>query len=178
MHGPCGAANTKSPCMVDNRCIRKFPKKYNNNTTVDEDGYPVYRRRDDGRFIQKGEVKLDNRYVVPYNRNLLVKYQAHINVEVCNRSLSIKYLFKYINKGDDQATILIENDEIKRYLECTYITGNDACWRIFQFEMHFRDPCVERLPFHLENEQQVIFSDSTDLTKIVRKERVGITKFI
>ena len=33
------------------------------------------------------------------------------------------------------------------------------------------------MPFYLENEQQVIFSDSTDLTKIVTKERVGITKF-
>jgi hypothetical protein len=177
MHGPCGQANPNSPCMVDNKCIRKFPKQNNRNTTIDEDGYPMYRRREDGRYIQKGEVKLDNRYVVPYNRDLLVKYQAHINVEVCNRSLSIKYLFKYINKGNDQATTMIENDEIKRYLECTYMSAYDACWRIFQYEMHFREPCVERLPFHLENEQQVIFSDSTDLTKIVSKERTGITKF-
>jgi hypothetical protein len=165
--------------MVDNRCIRKFPKDFNRNTTIDEDGYPVYRRRDDGRYIEKGEVKLDNRYVVPYNRDLLVKYQAHINVEICNRSLSIKYLFKYINKGDDQATAVVENDEIKikSYLECTYISSHDSCWRLFQIEMHFRDPCVERLPFHLQNEQHVIFSDSADLTKIVRKERAGITKF-
>ena len=43
--------------------------------------------------------------------------------------------------------------------------------------MHSRYPWIERVTFHLENEQQVIFSDSTDLTKIVRKERVGITKF-
>jgi hypothetical protein len=120
---------------------------------------------------------LDNRYVVPYNRDLLVKYQAHINVEICNRSLSIKYLFKYINKGDDQATAVVENDEIKSYLECTYISSHDSCWRLFQFEMHFRDPCVERLSFHLQNEQHDIFSDSADLTKIVRKERAGITKF-
>lgn len=34
-------------------------------------------------------------------------------------------------------------------LECTYMSAYDACWRIFQYEMHFREPCVERLPFHL-----------------------------
>ena len=42
--------------------------------------------------------------------------------------------------------------------------------------MHFQDPCIERLHFHLENEQQIILTDYTDLTKIVTKERVGITK--
>jgi hypothetical protein len=30
-------------------------------------------------------------------------------------------------------------------------------------------PCVERLPFNLQNEQQVIFSDSIDLPKNVWK---------
>ena len=107
MHGPCGEATTKSPCMMDNRCTKHFPKRYNVDTTIDEDGFPVYRRRDNGRKIKKGGAMLDNRFVVPYNRNLLVKFQAHINVEWCNRSRSIKYLFKYIRKDDDQVTALL-----------------------------------------------------------------------
>ena len=49
--------------------------------TIDDNGYPIYRRRDDGRFIQKGDVKLDNSYVVLHNINLLIQYQAHINVK-------------------------------------------------------------------------------------------------
>ena len=83
MHGPCGEANTKSPCMVENRCTKHFPKKYNSETTIDEEGFPVYKRRDNGRQIKKGKATLDNRFVVPYNRDLLVKFQAHINVEWC-----------------------------------------------------------------------------------------------
>ena len=185
MHGPCGEAKKNSPCMVDHRCTKHFPKRYNVSTTIDEDGFPVYKRRDDGRQIKKGGVMLDNRFVVPYNRNLLVKYQAHINVEWCNRSRSIKYLFKYIHKDDDHVTALLkesgtanETDEIKKYLEMRYISTSEACWRIFQFDLQYRDPAVERLPFHLENEQQVIFPDSTDLDKIVTREGSKSTKFI
>jgi hypothetical protein len=38
---------------------------------------------------------------------LLTKYDAHINVEVCNNIRAIKYLFKYVYKGHDHATVEI-----------------------------------------------------------------------
>ncbi|KAK2997552.1 hypothetical protein RJ639_024841 [Escallonia herrerae] len=121
--------------------------------------------------------------VVPYHRNSIVKYQAHINIEWCNRAKSIKYLFKYITKGPDRATMVIEKangtstsrkdersvtvDEVKHYQDCRYISASEACWRIFEFPIHFREPTVQRLSFHLENEQPITFEESESLDGVM-----------
>jgi len=104
IHGPCGLANISSPCMKNGSCSRFYPKKFQNTTTIVEDGFSHYRRRSNGITIVKNDIELDNHFVVPYNSIILVKYQAHVNVEWCNHSNSIKYLFKYINKGYDRIT--------------------------------------------------------------------------
>ncbi|XP_072066852.1 uncharacterized protein [Arachis hypogaea] len=82
-----GVAKKDSPCMENAKCIRHFPKRFVESTTIDDDGYPVYRRREDGKTI-KNQSRSDNRYVVPHNRFLLMRYGA-INVEWCNQSRSI-----------------------------------------------------------------------------------------
>ncbi|KAI3737078.1 hypothetical protein L2E82_27073 [Cichorium intybus] len=137
IHGPCGAENMNSPCMVDNKHSKKFPKKISNQTSVDADGFPIYRRHDDGSVVDKSGVKLDNRNVVPYNKNLLKRFQAHINVEWCNQAGSIKYLLKYINKGPDRATVEVAQtnneddnaeqvDEIKDFYNRRYLSASEA----------------------------------------------------
>src|SRR3989442_12085522 len=63
LHGPCGRARLNSPCMQDGKCTKHFPKRFNSTTTIDEDGYPVYMRRDNGKTIKKNGVDLDNRYL-------------------------------------------------------------------------------------------------------------------
>ncbi|CAN1130266.1 hypothetical protein LINPERPRIM_LOCUS13112 [Linum perenne] len=103
IHGPCGIDNPKSPCMVDGKCKKKFPKAYNTETILDRHGYTLYKRDMTKITVNKSGKYLDNRYVVPYNRHLIIKYQAHINIEICHKGQLIKYLFKYITKGPDRS---------------------------------------------------------------------------
>ncbi|XP_021986336.1 uncharacterized protein LOC110882680 [Helianthus annuus] len=88
IHGPCGALNMNSPCMVDRKCSKKFPKKFVNETCLDKKGFPVYRRRDSGHSVVKSRVNVDNRYVVPYSKVLLKRYQAHMLNGATNLVLS------------------------------------------------------------------------------------------
>jgi len=39
--------------MKEARFSKFFPKEFRHSTTIDEDGYLVYKRRDDGFFIEK-----------------------------------------------------------------------------------------------------------------------------
>ncbi|XP_048502943.1 uncharacterized protein LOC104896468 [Beta vulgaris subsp. vulgaris] len=175
--------------MVDKQCSMHFPKRFIDSAKVDDEGYPIYRRRDNGSIVDKGGVHLDNRYVVPYNAELLRKYRAHINVEWCNQSRSIKYLFKYIHKGYDRVTATAyqdkqkegegkEIDEIKMYYDCRYISACEAIWRIFGFNIHYRTPVVERLSFHLPREQTVLFNDHADVESVLDTPHIDNTKFL
>ncbi|KAL3010537.1 hypothetical protein AAZX31_07G147700 [Glycine max] len=131
------------------------------------------KRRNNGNVVERNSVTLDNKFVVLYSPILLLRYRAHLNVEWCNQSTSIKYLFKYINKGSDRITAAIVNvnnsdgtqtqihDEIKNYLDCRYVSPCEACWKIFSFLQHGRKPTVERLYFHLEDEHPMLEAKKT-----------------
>ncbi|XP_061339919.1 uncharacterized protein LOC133286514 [Gastrolobium bilobum] len=61
MHGPCGPDNYNSPCMKDGNCSKKFPKNFCSRTFIDDDGFPHYKRNNDGTVVNKNGVELDNR---------------------------------------------------------------------------------------------------------------------
>ncbi|XP_042035336.1 uncharacterized protein LOC121781700 [Salvia splendens] len=188
VHGPCGVVRKSSPCMRNGRCSKYFPKKFVGATTFDDEGYPIYKRRDSGRVIMKDGMPLDNRYIVPHNRALLMKYGGHVNVEWCNQSRSIKYLFKYINKGHDRVTTSFFQfgangsdqlqDEISLYYDCKYISSCEAAWRILGFEIQYKDPSIERLSFHLPNEQSVIFYERESLDNVLNRNTIHQSKFL
>ena len=152
MHGPCGPI-----CMEDGQCTKKFPKDYAPHTIFSDGGYPLYRRRDDGRIFLKNDKPLDNRSVVPYNAFLLLKYGCHINVEACVSVKSVKYLFKYVYKGHDCANMEILRDTMWYYLHARYLRSPEALHRLFGFQMRSSTYSVDRLPIHIPGMQSVFF---------------------
>nr|GEX03643.1 hypothetical protein [Tanacetum cinerariifolium] len=180
MHGPCGVENSSCPCTVDYKCTKNFPKQFNEKIVIDDNGYAIYKRRNYGSTIKNSDSDLHNGYVIPYNPRLLRRYQAHINIEYCNQDGSIKYLFKYINKGPDRVSATVDGeevDEIKDYLNCRYVSACEAAWRIYDFDIHYRTPAVEHLPFHLKDEQSVIFDATESIDYALDKSSINETKF-
>ena len=183
IHGPCGVAKKTDVCMRGGSCSKQFPKKFTDTTSSTKDGYPLYRRRDNSRAVVEGGIKLDNRWVVPYNPCLLLKYNAHINIEICRTVSAVKYLYKYVYKGHDRAIIGFLTgehsgtdhtkhvDEVSNYLEARYVSASEACYRIFAYELHANFPHVMRLTLHLENQQSVVFGDHSDIPDILSVEK-------
>ena len=107
---------------------------------------------------------VDNRYVVPHNDFLCGKYDAHINVEICTTIRAVKYLYKYLYKGNDKIILKVNlhssttKDEIETYLNCRYVSSTEDCWRLFSFTIHEEKQAVEFLEFHLPNQQTIYFN--------------------
>lgn len=173
-HGPCGRNSLNSPCMENGECKKKFPKGFNETTKPNVEGYPVYRRRE-GMHAQVRGMRMDNRWIVPYSPYLSLKFNAHINVEVCTSLKAIKYIYKYIYKGFDCANVIIRADgqqqlnydEITNFVNCRYVSAPEAIWRMRENKMHDRSHSVMRLPIHLPNQQRITFEEGNEEEAIV-----------
>jgi len=164
IRGPCG-----DWCLIDGRCSKHYPKPYLEETKMDEDAYPYYRRRNNGKnFERPGKYIVDNRYVVPYCPILSIIFNCHINVEVVSSIKSVKYLYKYIYKGHDVAVIniepitenvIIDHDEIHNYIEARYVGPVEASWRILGKKLQDKSHSIIRLPVHLPNEHNIIIEN-------------------
>jgi hypothetical protein len=128
--------------------------------------------------------------VVPYNPGLLFRYNCHINVEACTSIKAIKYLFKYVYKGHDQAEFVVNADqndtddgvinEIKQYRNARFITPPEAVYRIFGFPIFRVYPSVLQLQLHLPGMQTVTYNDDDNLEDVVNRpgsDRTTLTEY-
>jgi hypothetical protein len=70
---------------------------------------------------------------------------------------------------------VVETDEIKKYLDYRYVSTSEATWRIFKFVMHEQFPTVERLQYHLPNQQMVLFDDDDDVHEVATWSAISRT---
>ncbi|KAL6130538.1 hypothetical protein ACLB2K_068917 [Fragaria x ananassa] len=178
IHGPCGPLNPRQSCMKKGTCNKGYPKSFANFTVQGKDAYPVYQRRPNLQPVYlcgRGNMTVDNRWVVPYNPWLLLRYNCHINVEVCGSIKSVKYLYKYIYKGPDRMSLEVQSnpefDEISQFVDARWVCAPEALWKIFKFALNKVYPTVERLQIHLPNMQQVTFNAERTVEDILDDDR-------
>ncbi|XP_025262562.1 uncharacterized protein LOC112637334 [Camponotus floridanus] len=126
IHGPCG-----DWCLIDGRCSKHYPKPFLEETKMDEDAYPYYRRRNNGtNFERPGGYVVDNRHDV-----------AAITIEPVTEC------------------VVIDHDEIHNYIEARYVGPVEASWRILSKKLQDKSHAITRLPVHLPNEQNIIIEN-------------------
>lgn len=188
IHGPCGPPNRVNlPCwdLEKRKCTKYFPKRETATTFSDEKGFIHLRRDKNNKGIIKyrnQEITVDETWVVPYNASMLLKYDAHINLEISTQRTVVKYLFKYITKGPDESRVAVVpeehiNNEIEQYATKRYVGSSDAAWRTLEFDVTAREPTVKQLSVHLPNQQSVFFKPGTEAQAVAQAGSDLITYF-
>ncbi|XP_010256222.1 PREDICTED: uncharacterized protein LOC104596665 [Nelumbo nucifera] len=70
--------------------------------------------------------------------------------------------------------------ELLNDIKAKKIFGNvvAACWRIFEFHLQYKNPPVERLQCHLENQQTIVFSDMDSIYYVLARPSAKRTVLI
>ena len=118
VYSPYGSQNPRAPYIVTLgpglllACLKWYPRPFNPTTIIYKDSYPEYRRCNNQQTQSiclpgplRATFKIDNHQIILYSLYLTVKYCAYINVEVYASIKSVKYIYKYIYKGNDRTTL-------------------------------------------------------------------------
>lgn len=121
----------------------------------------------------------DNRWVIPYNIYLSCRYNSHCNVEPVASPLSIKYLFKYLFKEPERATVKVTHEkkskeggeekiksEVIDYLHGFYLGACEAFGYIIGTRMMLNNPPITRLQLHLEGGERFYFKKGKSLDEV------------
>ena len=75
IHGLYGTVECSS---TKHKCSKFFAKKLQIETTLNEDGFPMYRKRENTNkenMAFRNGIYLDNRFVIPHHVDLVVKFK-------------------------------------------------------------------------------------------------------
>ncbi|GMG25363.1 unnamed protein product [Ambrosiozyma monospora] len=168
--------NCTPKCRPDefSKCSKHFPKPYSTETAVNPDSYALPRRRN---AAAGGDDR--NSLVVPYNPYLSRLFDCHLNVEVCFGIKAVKYIHKYLHKGQDRCWVDVnaQNDEIQAHLDSRYVSSMEAAYRIFMFPTHNLMPSVMTLQVHLEGQQWIVYNPNANQTVIHDTPLIAYFKF-
>jgi len=148
-------------------CRYGFPKPPVAVTEASEDGRWVLRRSP------------QDSDVVAYNEHLLLKYRAHINVEVASSSRCVLYLRKYLTKGPDNIQALLlpvgtpQDQQFDHFYKCRTLCASEAAWIALEYDFNGCYPATQALSFHLPGEDPVWFdpTNSTNVSVVEKAQR-------
>ncbi|XP_043478216.1 uncharacterized protein LOC122508759 [Leptopilina heterotoma] len=133
IHGLCG-----DWCLDKNgKCSKNFPKPFHEETNMDEDGYPHYKRRNAATYKRRDG----------HDAAIVVIQETESN--------------------DNQEVGVLEHDEIKTYIETRYVSPPEACGRILSNNLQGKSHSIYRLPIHLPNQQTIVVDNVNDQNSVM-----------
>ncbi|XP_013617380.1 PREDICTED: uncharacterized protein LOC106323876 [Brassica oleracea var. oleracea] len=163
-HGPCGLFNPKSPCMKNIVCTKKYPRPYNENTSIDKSGNTKLILMLNGVIVQV-------KYLFKYITKRIDRATAVI--EKGNTTTTSDAM----GSGGPKDKVVKQRNEIQDYIEARYLSACESMWRTFAFHIHKRKPSVEKLIFHLEGEHNITVKSTDNLGRVIRKPGIEKTMF-
>jgi hypothetical protein len=152
----------------DGICNRKFGNEIVPESYFDLKGYPVYKRPTQ-----------DDCKIVPHNRELLLDWSGHVNVEYAATSYTVLYLYSYLFKGYSKVKCVLNNtddvskdDEIKLFIRGRMLCSMDCTWRLFGFQTYpASDPSVMEVDVKSPEQLQFVLSKNQNCHLQVYFER-------
>ncbi|PWZ16452.1 hypothetical protein Zm00014a_034232 [Zea mays] len=133
------------------------------------------RRYMDAMALRKYKLTCPEQYDLLISAEIPSNKYPELRKMACGSIKAIKYLFKYIYKGHDRASVVMRDaskadddvDEIKQYRDARWVTPPEALWRIYGFELSQISPPVMQLQLHLPNMHMVAFHDRQMVERVV-----------
>ena len=172
-------------------CSKSYPKDFQEETVDTEEGYPIYRRRNNGRAVSLRNGRIGRRQplggaaqpgaaaqvCLPPERGGLQRHQG------CEVYLQIRLqrVGQGVAQGGSAAAaadpgaaagdaVRPLRDEIQNYVDGRYLSATEAAWRIFSFALGDQEPAVIRLQIHMPGQQPVRFDAAAAIAEVVEVE--------